>query len=179
MSDNVRFPHVIYGVREEDIAKTFFLSMADFDAKTLLKLRLVSKEWREAIDFIYGEKLWGKLSLMEAVKDNRMDICQLIVEHAEDKNPKGRNGNTPLHVAAINGHLDIFQLIVDQVVEKSPVDNDGMTPLHWAACNGHLDICRLIMDQVVEKNPQNRYGDTPLSLATMNGHSDIVRLFSE
>ena len=59
MSDNISFPHVIYGVREEDIAKTFFLSMADFDVKTLLRLRLVSKEWRDAIDSIYGKKVVG------------------------------------------------------------------------------------------------------------------------
>ena len=64
MSDNISFPHVIYGVREEDIAKTFFLSVADFDVKTLLRLRLVSKEWRDAIDFIYGKKIWGQQSLM-------------------------------------------------------------------------------------------------------------------
>ena len=121
MSDNIGFPFVINGVREEDNAKTFFLSMADFDVKTLLRLRLVSKEWRDAIDFIYGEKLWGKLSLMEAVQDNRMDICQLILEHAEEKNPKRyRNGTTPLHVAAYNGYLDICCLIMDQAEDKNP-----------------------------------------------------------
>ena len=56
MSDNIGFPFVINSVREEDNAKTFFLSMADFDVKTLLRLRLVSREWRDAIDFIYGKK---------------------------------------------------------------------------------------------------------------------------
>ena len=35
MSDNIMFPFVIYGVREEDIAKQVFLSMADFDVMKL------------------------------------------------------------------------------------------------------------------------------------------------
>ena len=122
---------MINGVREEDIAKTFFVSISDFDNQMLLRLRLVSKEWRDAIDFIYGKKLWGQQSLMRAVEDNRLDICQLILEHAKDKNPKSENddGDTPLHVAARHGHLDICQLIMDQVEEKNPKNRNELTPL--------------------------------------------------
>ena len=52
MSDYIGSPFVINYVREEDIAKQVFLSMTDFDIKALLKLRLVSNEWRDAIDSI-------------------------------------------------------------------------------------------------------------------------------
>ena len=129
MSGNIGFPFVINGVREEDIAKRVFLSMADFDVETLLRLRLVSKEWRDAIDFIYGKKLWGQQSLMRAVEDNRLDICLLILEHAEEKNPKDVI-DTPLHFAAKKGHFDICRLIMDQVEDKNPKSNGGITPLH-------------------------------------------------
>ena len=160
MSDNIQFPfvikikdkedNVVNQVREEDIAKLFFLSMADFDVKTLLRLRLVSKEWRDAIDSIHGTKLWGKQSLMRAVDDNRLNICQLILEHAKDKNPNSENswGETPLHVAAKKGHLDFCRHIMDQVEEKNPKNDDGEPPLHRAARNGHLDICRLILNRI-------------------------------
>ena len=56
---------------------------------------------------------------MRAVKDNRLDICQLIVEHAQDKNPKDRFGYTTLHEAARNGHLDICRLIMDHVERRT------------------------------------------------------------
>ena len=82
MSDNIQFPfvikikdeedNVINSVREEDIAKTFFVSMADFDVKTLLRLRLVSTEWKDAINSIYGKKLWGEKSLMRAVPESQV-----------------------------------------------------------------------------------------------------------
>ena len=145
MSDNISFPHVIYGVSEEDIAKTFFFSMADFDVKTLLRLRLVSHEWRDAIDSIHGTKLWGQQSLMRAVGDNMLYICQLILEHAEDRNPKSDiNGNRPLHEAAANGHLDICRLIMDQVEEKNPKNDRGKTPLDLARRNGNSEIVRLL-----------------------------------
>ena len=189
MSDNITFPFVINGFREEDNAKTFFLSMAEFDVTTLLRLRLVSKEWRDAIDSIYGKKLWGQQSLMRAVRDNRLDICQLILEHAQNKNPRSHYGyhveqkhpidvwgNTPLHCAAIFGHLDICSLIIDQVEDKNPKGGYNYTPLHEAARFGHLDICQLIIDQVEEKSPMDYVGNTPLDLAAKNGHSDICQL---
>ena len=41
------------------------------------------------------------------------EICKIILEDVEDKNPKDNSGNTPLHEAAKNGHDDIFQLLLD------------------------------------------------------------------
>ena len=36
-----------------------------------------------------------------------MDICRLIIEKVENKNPAAELRYTPLHNAAMNGHLDI------------------------------------------------------------------------
>ena len=44
------FPFVIHGVAEEDIATVFFTWTADFDPRTLLNFRAVSKKWRDAVD---------------------------------------------------------------------------------------------------------------------------------
>jgi len=177
------FPFVINGVAEKDIETLFFASMADFDVRTLLKLRLVSNRFKDAIDLTHGKKLWGQQSLMKAVKDNRLDICKLIVEHAQDKNPIDYEEhplsclwrNTILHEAAKRGHLHICQLIMDHVEEKNPKNYYGVTPLHEAAAEGHLDICQLIMDQVEEKNPKSVDGITPLHIAADKGHLDICR----
>ena len=34
-------------------------------------------------------------------------ICKLIIDNVEDKNPANDNGKTPLYTAAFNGHLDV------------------------------------------------------------------------
>ena len=71
-----QFPDVVNGVAEEDIGTVFFESMTDFDTATLLSCRSVSKRWRDAID--PSTSLWNRMSLMQAVKDNRTDItCRL------------------------------------------------------------------------------------------------------
>ena len=69
-----------------------------------------------------------------------MEICKLIIENVDDKNPADRNGMTPLHRAAEYGHLDICKLIIQNVEDKNPPSNDRSTPLHWAAENGHLEV---------------------------------------
>ena len=45
-----------------------------------------------------------------------LDMCKLIIENINDKNPANQDGLTPLHVAATCGHLDVFKLIIDKVI---------------------------------------------------------------
>ena len=50
------------------------------------------------------------------------------MEHAEDKNPIGRIGFTPLHLAALSGHQKICDLIRENVEDQYPLDDVGLTP---------------------------------------------------
>ena len=63
----------------------------------------------------------------------------------ETKNPKEKNGWTPLHDAALNGYQDVCRFILENVADKNPEDDCGNTPLHEAAANGHLDVFRYII----------------------------------
>ena len=65
-------------------------------------------------------------------------LCQLIVQSVDDKNPPNSSGDTPLHLAVLavgrcrDPFLDICRLILDNVDEQHPVNNAGQTPLDWA-----------------------------------------------
>ena len=100
-------------------------------------------------------------------------LFRTILGQSRDKNPKGFEGQTPLHYAAEKGCLEICTLIMANIEDKNPADNNGWTPLHKAAMNGHLEICHCIMKQVNDKNPKNNVGETPLHRAAMNGHLEI------
>merc|ERR1719391_1357384 len=95
------FPFVIKGVAEPDISRRIFEAMSRLETSDLLRCREVSPSWRSAIDAHSG--LWGRFSLMRALKDDRQAIAELIVTHSKDTNPADQNGNTPLHVAASRG----------------------------------------------------------------------------
>merc|ERR1712038_135966 len=90
--------------------------------------------------------------LHEAAKNGHLEICKLIMDTIDDKNPairtRRKDGWTPLHEAAENGHLEVWRLIIDNTENKNPICNregnsEGVTPMQLAATNGHWDV---IMD---------------------------------
>ena len=50
---------------------------------------------------------FGFTPLHYAAKEGHLDVCRLILERVEDKNPEAIGGWTPLHSAADNGHLEV------------------------------------------------------------------------
>merc|ERR1711974_499903 len=74
--------------------------------------------------------LYGKTPLHVAAHKGYVEICQLILDNVEEKNPLGIHNNTPLHYAASGGHYDVYKLIMDQVQNKNPARTKGFTPLH-------------------------------------------------
>ena len=171
------FPFVIGGQYTPHVALKVFSAA---DKETLLKCRTVSKVWRDFVD--NKTDLWGQMppdNYVEAVRQGKLDICQLVINStAKAKNPDIR-GLTPLHHAALKGHFDICKMIIENTDDKNPRDNNGSTPLHWAAREGHADICRLIIDSAEDTNPVDDYGKTPLHLAVTKGHFDVCQMIME
>jgi len=121
-----------------------------------------------------------KCTLYEAARCGYLEVCKLIIDQMDDKNPKmGEFMDTPLHEAALNGHLYICKLIVDNIYDRSPRNNHGRTPLHKAAARGHLEVCILLLNNIefnVDSNPKDTYGTTPLHIAARNGHLEVCKL---
>ena len=62
-----------------------------------------------------------------AALNGHMEICEIILENVEDKNPAAifsiENVNscwTPLHCAASGGHMKIFMLIMNKIKKINP-----------------------------------------------------------
>ena len=114
-----------------------------------------------------------------AAYNNHLNLCKVIIEQLQDKNPGNIYGVTPLHYAAMRGHLRICTLIMKSVQDKNPGNKGGGTPLHFAAQFGHYYICYLMMDKLDDKNPRDCNGCTPLHEAASSGHVHICRLIYE
>ena len=60
----------------------------------------------------------GMTPLYAAANNGHFEICKLIVENVEDKNPAYNSGYTPVDIAAKNGHFDICILILKRMEDK-------------------------------------------------------------
>ena len=61
-------------------------------------------------------------------------------------NPANKDGNTPLHWAAVTGYSNICQLIMEHAEDLQPRNNKGKTPLNlaWA----HEDVMNTIRRKI-------------------------------
>ena len=106
----------------------------------------------------------GRTPLHFAACYGKIEICQFIIADLNDKNPKNKDGVTPvtpLYLAAnCFGYLEICKLIIKNIQDKNPTDLDGQTPLEIAAKKGQLEMCKLLMSNVEVKNQYSVARDT-------------------
>ena len=157
-----KFPLIIGGQFTPHIASTIFNLL---DKQELTKSRSVSSTWKDVVDS--RTTLWNDPELYrEAAIEGNLEMCKMIIEKADNKNPTLKYGGlTPLHIAPGSGYTDIFRLIFENVQDKNPPDSYGDTPLHLAARRYKVEICRLILAHVHDKQPLNNQGKTPLDKA--------------
>jgi len=104
-------------------------------------------------------------NLIAACKRDNLNYARQIVEGGVSPNRRGRDGYTPLGVAALYGRLEMLKYFVEAGGNVNAGDRDGATPLHWTVCNGHLDVARYLLKAGVDVNSVDRYEDTVLHYA--------------
>ena len=67
-----------------------------------------------------------------------VESTTLLIQKNADVNA-GKDGGTPLYLAASHGHLDIVRILVDRFANVDAANGTGATPLYIAAQKGHLE----------------------------------------
>ena len=120
--------------------------------------------------------------LFLAAENGRLKEVKRIVQNSEDKNPRDKNGWTPLHFASRYGHLNIVKFLVPFLSDKNPKSGaqfHEITPLHQAATFGKLHIIEYLCQQIEgDINPSNSHGGTVLHWAAQYGHLDVVCFYT-
>ncbi|XP_052422418.1 BRCA1-associated RING domain protein 1 [Carassius gibelio] len=92
---------------------------------------------------------------------------------------RNRNGETPLHLAAIKGDVEEVRKLLAQGADPNLKDNAGWTPLHEACNLGHLGVVEELLQQGALLNTPGYQNDSPLHDAVRNGQIATVKLLVE
>lgn len=75
------------------------------------------------------------------------------------------DGQTPLHLAAIQGHTAITKYLLKNQAQTNVQDSSGATPLHEAVRYGNVAIAKLLLSSGANANAKDNLGKTPVLLA--------------
>ncbi|XP_046559431.1 serine/threonine-protein phosphatase 6 regulatory ankyrin repeat subunit A-like [Haliotis rubra] len=101
-----------------------------------------------------------------------------IVQHLItvcDINKKGRDGRTPVMVAAVCGQKDVFDLLMSNAADLTLADDEDEGVLHYACQGGNMSIVQHLI-RVCDINKRRRDGRTPVMVAALCGQKDVFDL---
>lgn len=87
----------------------------------------------------------GLTALEEAVRINRPDLAQMLIDGGADVDKSGKDGQTPLMLAAKLGHTNVVQVLIDADAYLNDTDPTGRTPLELARERRHRQTVELLM----------------------------------
>lgn len=110
----------------------------------------------------------GDTPLMEAVRQDNLELTQILLDAGTTPNIKGR-GYTPLGVAARNGNARLAEMLLQAGADPDRKSSDGDTPLHSAALMGYPQVIRILARSRPNTKLFNMEGLSPLAVAAANG----------
>jgi quinoprotein dehydrogenase-associated probable ABC transporter substrate-binding protein len=93
----------------------------------------------------------------------------LLSRKGADINNKGNDGETPLHLAVINGDNELITLLLDRKAQIDAPDSDGYTPLALAAARNKARSVKLLTARGANLEATIPGGYTPLFIAIGQG----------
>ncbi|KAH3783586.1 hypothetical protein DPMN_161528 [Dreissena polymorpha] len=109
---------------------------------------------------------------LAAMKDDEMTVERILARSPELKDvSKPDDGNTALHVAAVNDNTSVIKILIKKKANVNAATNQRYTPLHLACHQGHTDSVQLLIDAGASINAVDEDGDTPLHNCIMGRRS--------
>eukprot|EP00746_Dinoflagellata_sp_MGD_P054107 gnl/MRDRNA2_/MRDRNA2_237161_c0_seq1.p1 gnl/MRDRNA2_/MRDRNA2_237161_c0~~gnl/MRDRNA2_/MRDRNA2_237161_c0_seq1.p1 ORF type:complete len:140 (-),score=25.66 gnl/MRDRNA2_/MRDRNA2_237161_c0_seq1:323-688(-) len=71
-------------------------------------------------------------------------IIQLLLKHGGKVNAVGKQGLTPLHLAARKKHVDVVKVLLESGADISPLDKSGRTPSQYALSNKNNELAKAL-----------------------------------
>ena len=96
-----------------------------------------------------------------------VDVWDCVTTGA-DINAQSDEGESPLHMAAINGNSAAVHALIEAGADINARHKYGATPIHSAAINGNPAVAKKLIDAGADVRVRNNDGNTPLHLAVLS-----------
>lgn len=141
------------------IKKGLQISVADDDEKTPLDIAFENLDEDEIYVQIAAALILGGA---EEVDTEFAYFQDCVV--SRNYSMRFDDGQTPLHLAAINNHTSIAKFLLENDASTKVQDSTGATPLHEAIRYGHTEIARLLLSAGANVNATDNLGKTPIMM---------------
>lgn len=112
--------------------------------------------------------------MSEAIKYNRLDEVQLLIQAGVSVNVCDNNSWRPLHHAAYNGSVPIVEYLVQIGATLRCQTAKYQTPLHIAAAMGHVLVVECLIRSGAPTDVVDLNNKTPLYYAVRKNQQSIV-----
>jgi ankyrin repeat protein len=169
----------------EEVAALLRANGADVNAKAngWTILHVLGKNDPEMTEFL---RQHGGLDVLattgsainDAVRDGDEEkVMALLKTNPALISSRDKDGDTPLHFAALNNDMPMIQLLLTNGADVNAVDYQGKTPLLMAVILNRKDAVELLLANGAYVNVWDNDGDTPLSWAA--GDKEMVQLLNQ
>eukprot|EP01122_Echinamoeba_exundans_P008394 TRINITY_DN2785_c0_g1_i1.p1 TRINITY_DN2785_c0_g1~~TRINITY_DN2785_c0_g1_i1.p1 ORF type:complete len:580 (+),score=137.01 TRINITY_DN2785_c0_g1_i1:163-1902(+) len=134
-------------------------------------------------DIELKHKKLGTTPLFAACASGHSAIAKVLLEKGAQVHAEDKQGDTVLHVAAMNGNLEIVQMMLSNSnfilsVAVNEQNDEGATSLFLAAANGHANVVQALLAAAASADIRNMSGLTPLDVAIKNNHTPVWKLLT-
>ncbi len=117
----------------------------------------------------------GNTPLFVAIKNEKEDLFDLLLEKGADANGSGRasektENQTALYVAILQGREDLIRKLLDENADPNIADSTGALPLSEAVIrrSANPSVIKILLDKGANPNAQESDKTTPLMFAAEN-----------
>lgn len=113
--------------------------------------------------------------LIKAVKDEKVELVQQLLERGADVNFQDEWGWSPLHNAVQVGREDIVDLLLSHGADPCLRKKNGATPFIIAGIVGDVKLLKLLLPKVADVNECDVNGFTAFMEAAVYGQVEALR----
>ena len=113
--------------------------------------------------------------LHRAIQQGDVDTWTRLLKTGTDITIRDPDGNTPLHLAALNGNRKLVSVLLDRGAEVDAQNEANATPLIYGVTN--REVVATLLNHGANPNSKTNHGRSPLLSAVNRGQSyEVVKL---